>query len=298
MTSNLDLNLLRAFDALMRYESVTAAAAELGLTQSSTSNALDRLRKALGDRILERRGNRMIPTRVAVALWPEIAAALGTIEAALAATRAFDPGSASGTFRVGMDAYATAFAGVRLAAVVAREAPAMRLEILPVSHPDEETPLNQGRLDLFIGSAWRPLASIVSATLFPEDFVAVVAPGHPLAQGSADLETYLAHDHILTSPRGSVAGNVDAALEALGHRRHVSLVCPTFDTSARAAAEGLGIFTCGRRLAEIYTREFDLRAMELPLSVPGFSLTMEWMRRNSNAADLAWLRSRILDVLR
>ena len=42
--SNFDLNLLRAFDVLMRERSVTRAAEELNLTQPAMSNVLRRLR--------------------------------------------------------------------------------------------------------------------------------------------------------------------------------------------------------------------------------------------------------------
>ena len=45
----LDLNLLRVFDAILRLRSVTAAGEELGLTQAGVSNALARLRNLLGD---------------------------------------------------------------------------------------------------------------------------------------------------------------------------------------------------------------------------------------------------------
>lgn len=293
-----DLNLLRVFDALMRHRGVTAAAAELGLTQSSTSNALDRLRKALSDRILERQGNHMVPTRLALALWPAIAAALDQIDGVFASVSAFDPATASGTFRIGLDAYAMALAAVPLAGIIGRSAPAMRLEILPVAHPEEEQALSLGAIDLFIGSVWQPVPGVLLKTLFVEDFVALVAPGHPLTEAPADLDTFLAHAHILTSPRGSVAGNVDAALALIGRQRRISLTTPNFESSAEAAREGLGIFTCGRRLAEIYAEKLGLVALPLPLEIPGFSVKMEWVRRNDRASDLSWLRDRAAEFLR
>src|SRR5919206_142422 len=46
---DIDLNLLRVFDAVLQERSVTAAAARLELTQPAVSNALARLRKLLGD---------------------------------------------------------------------------------------------------------------------------------------------------------------------------------------------------------------------------------------------------------
>ena len=72
LMSKLDYNLLLVLRALMEERSVTRAAARLGLTQSSMSNALNRLRVALGDRVLEREGNLMVPTTAARALWNDL----------------------------------------------------------------------------------------------------------------------------------------------------------------------------------------------------------------------------------
>ncbi len=52
----LDLNLLRVFDEVMAERSLTRAAHKLAITQPAVSNALRRLREALGDELLVRQG--------------------------------------------------------------------------------------------------------------------------------------------------------------------------------------------------------------------------------------------------
>ena len=52
----LDLNLLKVFEALMTEGSVTRAASALTMTQPAVSNALARLRDALGDPLFVRSG--------------------------------------------------------------------------------------------------------------------------------------------------------------------------------------------------------------------------------------------------
>ena len=66
----LDLNLLRVFDEVMAERSLTRAARNLSLTQPAVSNALRRLREALGDELVRRSGAGMEPTPRALALWP------------------------------------------------------------------------------------------------------------------------------------------------------------------------------------------------------------------------------------
>ena len=51
---DIDLNLLRVFDAVLHEGGVTPAAARLGLTQPAVSNALARLRKLFGDPLFVR----------------------------------------------------------------------------------------------------------------------------------------------------------------------------------------------------------------------------------------------------
>jgi DNA-binding transcriptional LysR family regulator len=80
----LDLNLLRVFDQVMSERNLTRAASNLAMTQPAVSNALRRLREALGDELVRRSGYGVEPTPRALALWPAIGDALRQIEASLA----------------------------------------------------------------------------------------------------------------------------------------------------------------------------------------------------------------------
>lgn len=63
---DMDLNLLRVFDVMMRERSVTRAASELGRTQSAVSHSLSKLRYLLKDELFTRDGGEMRPTPRAV----------------------------------------------------------------------------------------------------------------------------------------------------------------------------------------------------------------------------------------
>ncbi|MCZ9342029.1 LysR family transcriptional regulator, partial [Streptomyces sp. TRM76130] len=52
----MDLNLLRALDALLQENSVTRAAERLGTSPAAVSRTLARLRRAVGDPLLVRAG--------------------------------------------------------------------------------------------------------------------------------------------------------------------------------------------------------------------------------------------------
>src|SRR5574337_259225 len=93
----LDLNLLRVFDEVMTERSLTRAAHNLSLTQPAVSNALRRLREALGDELVRRGGQGMEPTPRARALWPAVRDALRQLQASLAPS-AFVPAEADNSF--------------------------------------------------------------------------------------------------------------------------------------------------------------------------------------------------------
>ena len=67
---SLDLNLLVAFDAMLKHQNVTKAAEAIKLSQPAMSAALSRLRALFDDPLFVRTGAGMVPTPKAQALSP------------------------------------------------------------------------------------------------------------------------------------------------------------------------------------------------------------------------------------
>ena len=97
----LDLNLLRVFDQVMAERNLTRAARNLSMTQPAVSNALNRLREALGDRLVSRSGYGVEPTPRALALWPAVADALRQLESSIAPGQ-FIASEATNTFTLAL----------------------------------------------------------------------------------------------------------------------------------------------------------------------------------------------------
>ena len=79
----LDLNLVRVLATLYATRSVTRAAERLGLSQPTVSNALARLRQALGDELLVRSSQGLVPTAMLDRIGPAVATHLAALEASL-----------------------------------------------------------------------------------------------------------------------------------------------------------------------------------------------------------------------
>src|SRR3546814_13896148 len=88
---DIDLNLLVVFEELLKQGSVSAAAASLGVSQPGVSNALNRLRRLLGDELFLRTSRGMVPTPYADALAGPLAEALDAIRDTLNARAIFVP---------------------------------------------------------------------------------------------------------------------------------------------------------------------------------------------------------------
>lgn len=289
-----DLNLLRVLDAVLAERHVTRAAARLGLTQSTASHALARLRTQLGDPLLVRgpRGA-LVPTARAELLAPVVARALGEL-AAVWRGEAFTPATAERTFHLGAGDLAELALLPALVARLARLAPKTSLLVRPV--PDDTAgELAAGTIDAVIAPA-RPrdlVGGCVQRQLFDEDFIVAMRRGHPAARGPLTLDRYCAHPHLLVAPRGSFGGFVDAALAAHGRRLQVAVAVPHFLIAPMVLAATDLLATLPRRLvASVRPLGLVLRAP--PVEVPGFAMHLLWHERTRTDAAQRWLREQIV----
>src|SRR5581483_9992217 len=125
----LDLNLLVAFQVLVRERSVSRAAERLFLGQPAMSGALARLRDFFQDEILVRTGRGMAPTTKALALAAQLAPVLESLRATLFEQPAFDPATQSRTFHLGMRDWVESWLMPALMVRVQRAAPRVRLAV-------------------------------------------------------------------------------------------------------------------------------------------------------------------------
>src|SRR6188768_1590674 len=128
----LDLNLLRVFDQVMAERNLTRAARNLAMTQPAVSNALSRLRDALGDQLVTRSGYGVEPTPRALALWPAVSDALRQLEVAITPGE-FIAAEAGNTFLLAMADATAAELVPGLVEIVERDAPGVSIRVVPLT---------------------------------------------------------------------------------------------------------------------------------------------------------------------
>jgi DNA-binding transcriptional LysR family regulator len=302
-----DLNLLRIFDEIMAERSLTRAAHNLALTQPAVSNALRRLRDALGDELLQRQGQSMSPTAHALVIWPEVRAALDQLQHSLAPRR-FDLATANDTFVIAMaDATAGELIPV-LADTLARTAPGVSLHVAPLTTRDPRALLDDGAIDLAVGYFPAVMADLTAqaqsgkvpnfkqARLYDAEYLCVMRGDHPLARKPLTLDSYCAARHLLVSFSGQAYGFVDEALSALGRERRVAMTVNQFFTAARVVARSDLLTVLPRHFFEDIASADGLIACELPLAVPTVHVESLWHRRTDPLAGHRWLRQVMADA--
>jgi DNA-binding transcriptional LysR family regulator len=166
----LDLNLLRVFDEVMSERNLTRAANNLALTQPAVSNALKRLRDALGDELLQRQGYGVEPTPAALTIWPAVREALAHLQVALGSVP-FDAAHTSASFVLSMADATAAMLMPPLVQIIAQEAPQVQLRVVPLTTRDPRKLLDAGDTDVAVGhfpalaAAKRPRALSICACM-------------------------------------------------------------------------------------------------------------------------------------
>lgn len=298
MPEQLDLNLLRFFDALLQDGSVTAAAERLHLSIPATSRALGRLRRAMGDPILVRAGRGMAPTPFALRTAPRVRSLLDEAAALISVDRDFVPAEVSRTFTIRINDGIVATLASGLLNAIAAAAPHMTLRFVAEGNESVEA-LRDGSVDLDIGAGDVTAPDIRTTVLYHERLVGVVRAGHPLAQRRRPtLAELCEHPHISASRRGRSRGPLDEALEAAGLRRHVGAVVPTFAAAALVVASSHHVGLIPQRLAEHNGSTMGLSWFPIPAPLPEPDVRMCWHARLDADPAQRWLRETIRDTLR
>lgn len=290
-----DLNLLKAFDALVSERAVTRAAGRIGLSQPAMSHALARLRGLFADDLFVRTQSGMEPTARAREIAPLVSAAIEHIEAALNLGAGFDPAKSVGTFTAGMAEYAEVALVGKLAAAFAEEAPRATLRLLPLSGVNAAEQLERGGIDVAVAHLRALPNAIESMTLLRDPFVAVMRQDHPLAGGKLSLEAYAAQRHVLVSPRGDTAGAIDRILVDFGLRRRIALLVATYLALPAALAGSDLVAAVPSRTARQIAGIAEIAILALPIDL-AVTVSMAWHRRASSEPAQAWFRSLLVDA--
>lgn len=283
--NSLDLKLLKVFRAVFEEGSVTKAAARLSLEQSQISHLLNRLRKTLGDPLFVRSGRSIAPTERAIVIAPSVQAIIEQIES-LGETAALDLSVLTDTFTISANDYERRLLAPHLAECFFTQAPRAKLVFAHTSGSIEER-LRSREWDVVISP--RSLAGvhdIHSRKLF-EDVYACFFDG-AILDARTVRQSYGEQLHAIVRFEGNPPSPVDTVLSAMGLKRDVRLVAPSFEALPALLAGQPLVATLPSRLAKGGFEHFV--RTDLPFASPRLSFQMIWHSATHHSPKHKWFR--------
>jgi DNA-binding transcriptional LysR family regulator len=309
---NLDLNLLRVFDAILRERNVLRASEAINLSPSAVSHALSRLRAFLDDDLFVRTAAGMEPTTRALEMAPLVRDALVVIERAIG-PKQFEPASTQRQFCIAATDYVTAVILPEFLHATSLAAPNASVTLLPASRIDLTTQIDVGRVEIALGSFSNVPSRIREKVLFEERDMMVIASDHPLAGRKIRLRDFASLPLLVVSTAGAEDGFLSergltrrtemfdrtalmAAFESVGKRPEFRVVQPHFLAIPSLLAGTRMAAVVPASLARFFMKSGTVYAAELPWEPTTRALQMIWHERHTEDQGHAWLRTVLADA--
>jgi DNA-binding transcriptional LysR family regulator len=294
--SKLDLNLLVIFDAIMKEQSISAAAQQLAMTQPSVSNAVARMRHSWKDPLFIKQGRGITPTPFALLLWQQVASPLENIRSAVSLAP-FNAAQSEQTFRIAITDGTAGLLWPALRRHLEQYAPKINLHAVPYKL-DGQALLVNAEVDLVLDYYENLHPQIHNQHLFDNDFVCVMAKAHPLSEKVLVLDDFVAAEHLLVSLSGDASGSVDKKLTQLGLTRRIAMTVNSFASAKTLIEESCLITTLPYSVIASWQSLDKLTVKTLPFTLPKVPISMAWHSRNEGSASLRWLREAIIDIVK
>jgi DNA-binding transcriptional LysR family regulator len=295
----LDGGLLLVFQELLARRQASAVARQLGLSPSSISHALTRLREVFGDPLFVRRSHGLEPTQRARELGPRIEALIEAIGETVGGEKMFEPRTARRRFKIACADPIASIIGPYLVEAFRREAPLAHFSAQPAFHTKALRAVRRGEADVALG-VFRQIPTGLSATpLFDDEYCVIARSNHPLVRdGRIDQQTYATTGHVFVgNPDGAFADEppldreeMDSTYGALPGpdliRTHAYVAL--WETAMLIVASTDAMAECPRRLAARYAERVGLQVLDPPFKP--FSFTVQAVRRAGHPdGGLDWL---------
>lgn len=287
---------LLALHALLEERHVTRAAARLGITQSSMSHRLRRLREALRDPLLVRDNGALALTPRAQAMIDPLAAALASLAAVVKPPVDFDPRTARGLVEVAMPDVLTPLVPALLAAL-ATDAPGIQLRVSSVPAALAEG-LAKGEPAMALAPARFVPEATRSRSLGQLFFGVVGRRGHPAFARPLTVKRWLEHRHVIVKIGNERSNPIEEALVERGLERRVGLEVNSFLAGLHVVADSDLLINAPLPLVREVATKLGLEVREPPFALPAVRFALLWSERYDAAPLHRWARKRVFDAAR
>ncbi len=283
------LSQLRAFVAIAEYRHFGTAAARLGVSQPTLSQALAALEHGLGLQLIERSTRRVLVTAAGMRLLPK---AMATLEAADRFVASATGGGLGGTLRMGIIPTIAPYVLPGLLPELRKRLPDLRPQIIEDQTARLLDGLRTGVLDVALLAVPTEMPGLVEIPLYTEEFVLVTPRGHELA-GRSDLAAsvldaqpllLLDEGHCLRDQTLEACRSADAHPATVGDTRAASL-----STVVQCVAGGLGVTLIPQMAVAAETARGTLDVAHFSAPAPGRTVGLVFRTSSARADDYEYL---------
>jgi len=284
MHDPVEIRHLRYFLAVAEAGSFSRGADRLGISQPSVSQQMRDLETDLRVRLFERRGKRILLTPSGLIFQEHAHAILSQLENCLQELSS-EPGQLRGVLRLGVVPILNVSLVPQLMGVFAPAHPGISLIVEEISSTENETALEEGRMDVGLGFLTRHSPNLRYERLCTDEFALIISAAHPWAKRRVIPFSELHQQRLLQLPDTFVM------------RRMTDEICRNHQVRPRTVAEINAIETLLRSLAPLQAgalmpkialrgRE-SLKLRAVPLRGKKLGLEIGLLRLRDSAANVA-----------
>lgn len=291
-----DLNLVRTFVHVYEARSVTRAAQELYVSQPSVSYALARLRKLFRDDLFLRGPQGLLPTQVAVSVYPQLRHALESMDDAVERVTTFDPAASTRNFRLLL----TDIGEIALLPAVLKRiqetAPLTSIDVIPLDYGTAREDLVQGKADGAICTPRIDAPDLLRDQLLEQSYWGICSAHHPRIGDKPEADEFFQERQVVISEQLGHE-HLQQRMRELAYDQPAAVKLPHFSALPHVLAATDYLSIVPELLAEIFENDGRVKKFKLPFTVPTGSVALYTSRRTSPAPALDWFRAIIRAAL-
>ncbi|WP_297339629.1 LysR family transcriptional regulator [Pseudophaeobacter sp.] len=287
----LDFAALRTLRLVFAHGSFSRAAETLGVTQSTISYTMSRLREVFSDPLFVRQGAGMVPTDRCNEIVAQAGELIDRFET-LTAQRQFDPAEASVEIGLSCNFYERVTILPHVTRILRREAPGIKLKVISSSAQGKQQ-LLRSESDLLIGPIRIEDSGYYRRSLLREEYTCVMDPSNPLARTPLTIERFVKAPQVVVNYGGSFRSRFLVVMEAAGHVPNTVMEVPSPANLPDILVQTDMIATVPSRIAQM----FGDAVISVPCPFPAeLSIDLYWTARTHVSAPHMWLRSKIAEA--
>lgn len=289
--SGLSLRNLRLLVDIYETGTVSDGAKQNGVSQSSASHSLDRIREQLGDPLFMRVGRSIAPTDFMHDILPDVKRILVELEAVLSGAN-FHVGPNTQPIAIASNTTEMLPALKRIEKRIRADVPDIRIRFVDLgSRENTFSLLESGKVDLvFLPSLASYPVELNAEALYRDTIVCFL--DKQFFKKDLSLSDYVNATHATLDFGGAKPSIVDMALDSMNVSRSIKLSAANSMVLSDLMQGTPHIATLPRFLSETAFRDFAWSPV--PFNVPTLAYDMVWHRRVGHTNRHVWL----LDIVR